>query len=340
MKSLMTKIVCCVFVFNSNTLIVIVIAHSFQHETQLRVHFEPPPSFYTQELRIFVHKILVRDPRQRLLLGQILSAPIVRKRLGQWVSGAAGAPAAYSEQMLRHKLLPGYVKMSSEGDVNQEEVALKRDDNPNEVSKRIDTTIETERQSNREAIRREFGDFKNPTPRTSLPRVLPSQQSMLPPTHGVQRKLHADPFMAQNEALRRNMHFKPPNSHQMRNQSDGVSDSLRQRELMKERELQGMIGHNVNHHNVNIRNPHLVRVPRVQHHISSGLSAPPSPAPPKIIPSQPLAKINTRLPPALPHPTQFTRPEKIAYKPQPHSYGNLPTPSAMQKRSLAPVNMR
>eukprot|EP01063_Lacrimia_lanifica_P026141 TRINITY_DN3471_c0_g1_i1.p1 TRINITY_DN3471_c0_g1~~TRINITY_DN3471_c0_g1_i1.p1 ORF type:complete len:589 (+),score=214.98 TRINITY_DN3471_c0_g1_i1:212-1978(+) len=268
----------------------------------IRVNYDPPPSYYSHELRDIVQKVLVKDPRNRLSLAAILGLPIVRKRLGQWVNGQAGVPHVYLEQMLKHKLLPAYARIgeapSLPSDVNTQA------ERPNTESRlleenyrrQLEAEIEQEKQSRRDNIKREFADVKL-GPRGGGGNGANSQLTQLanaPPipsaphrdagnaNANVQQHQHAnplrgnaretkDPFVAQNEALRRNLAPSPfiPSPTSKRQEPDSVRqsdvpDSLRARELMKERELQGMMGQRELQGMMGqIRNhPHLIRIPK------------------------------------------------------------------------------
>lgn len=71
----------------------------------LKVQYEPPPTLYSNELRSIVSKILVKDPMQRIRLGEVLELPIVSRRIRQWIDGGV-LPGKYVTALLRSKALP------------------------------------------------------------------------------------------------------------------------------------------------------------------------------------------------------------------------------------------
>ena len=50
----------------------------------------------------------MKDVRQRICLDKVLHLPLVRHRIGQWVSGMAGVPQPYLDRMLQNRLFPSY----------------------------------------------------------------------------------------------------------------------------------------------------------------------------------------------------------------------------------------
>eukprot|EP00755_Sulcionema_specki_P019960 Sspe_Gene.70770::Locus_41812_Transcript_1_1_Confidence_1.000_Length_1695::g.70770::m.70770/K08857/NEK1_4_5; NIMA (never in mitosis gene a)-related kinase 1/4/5 len=199
----------------------------------IRVQYDPPPSFYSSELRAIVAKVLVKDPRHRMQLGEILSSGIIRKRIAQWVEGVESVPKAYVDQMLKHKLLPGFQRAESESGLP----SVPLEDSPEEVHKRVQAQQEQDQrvqQQKREEIRREFKDVKMGK-QDDLPGLPPARR----------RSSHDHNFPAQYDALRRNEGYarhggdhhgaRPPN-HPV-----SYEDAQRAREMQKERELMGMM---------------------------------------------------------------------------------------------------
>lgn len=74
----------------------------------LKVQYDPPPTMYSNDLRNIVAKILVKDPLQRMRLGEILELPYVTKRVKQWLDGGV-MPAKYVASLIRNKLLPPHL---------------------------------------------------------------------------------------------------------------------------------------------------------------------------------------------------------------------------------------
>ena len=71
----------------------------------LKVQYDPLPTCYSGELRALVGKILVKDPIQRMRLGEVLEHTIVVRRMREWVESGV-MPAKYLQSLSRVKQLP------------------------------------------------------------------------------------------------------------------------------------------------------------------------------------------------------------------------------------------
>eukprot|EP00667_Euglena_gracilis_P006781 EG_transcript_6852 len=68
----------------------------------LRAIFDPPPPYYTEELRAVVPMLLQKDPAKRPKVAEILELPIIQRRLRALVDGSARStlPASYFDILI------------------------------------------------------------------------------------------------------------------------------------------------------------------------------------------------------------------------------------------------
>jgi serine/threonine protein kinase len=71
----------------------------------LKVQYDPLPTCYSGELRGIVAKILVKDPLQRMRLGELLEQTVVVRRMREWFDGGT-MPTKYLQSLARVKMLP------------------------------------------------------------------------------------------------------------------------------------------------------------------------------------------------------------------------------------------
>lgn len=199
----------------------------------LRVQYDPPPSFYSQELRDVVSRTLVKDPRQRISLQDILSTPLVGRRISQWVCGGSGIAQGYLHTMLQHRLLPGYTNLPDSALPSglPTPTPSGRGDGPVRTSfdagrdrlsqERVEQQLQHDRKENaqrRDDIRREFGGDG----RSGLPAI--GQNSRMPPL-----RRESDERRRDVDSLYEGFSRRPSEGHGAANRwEDGVRHHLQQ----------------------------------------------------------------------------------------------------------------
>eukprot|EP01006_Ploeotia_vitrea_P007341 TRINITY_DN16755_c0_g1_i1.p1 TRINITY_DN16755_c0_g1~~TRINITY_DN16755_c0_g1_i1.p1 ORF type:complete len:604 (+),score=30.10 TRINITY_DN16755_c0_g1_i1:85-1896(+) len=88
----------------------------------LRVQYDPPPSFYSADLRSLVTKLLVKDPSKRLRVDQILQLPFIKTRIQTWATQELPTiPPAYLQLLRQNGLLKGGPSADDDSDSEYEE---------------------------------------------------------------------------------------------------------------------------------------------------------------------------------------------------------------------------
>eukprot|EP01065_Artemidia_motanka_P018368 TRINITY_DN21682_c0_g1_i1.p1 TRINITY_DN21682_c0_g1~~TRINITY_DN21682_c0_g1_i1.p1 ORF type:complete len:531 (+),score=204.59 TRINITY_DN21682_c0_g1_i1:195-1787(+) len=198
----------------------------------LRVQYEAPPSFYSQELRDMVLRTLVRDPKERMSLSDMLQSPLVSRRIHQWLTGGSGVAQQYVQSMVQHRLLPGFAQPSEAGQSRPQLEELPH------LNRRGSEDVLRER-PRREDHRSGVSEYR--------PQVHQSPSAARMPRQAHRRESDLYDGFGRRESgqlLRGLDHWRHAGAaHDHRRQSDGEQkyDQQRQRELQKERELLGIV---------------------------------------------------------------------------------------------------
>eukprot|EP00756_Hemistasia_phaeocysticola_P037433 Hpha_TRINITY_DN16696_c1_g1::TRINITY_DN16696_c1_g1_i1::g.179550::m.179550/K08857/NEK1_4_5; NIMA (never in mitosis gene a)-related kinase 1/4/5 len=225
----------------------------------IRVQYDLPPSFYTQDMRDVVIRTLVRDPRHRMSLQDMISSPVVQRRTSQWVCGNSGVSQSYVQTMLQHRLLPGYTHVQAPGRQHSDGVpeSARQEGSHLPILDRHTSDLrsgmgedlhrgeERERHRHREEVRREYAELRR---EPSVPSMQPRRER----EHQVESLYEG--FGRKNSDPRAGDYRHAPPE---RRQSDDYRfDAQRQRELQKERELQGIVADR----GAAARHPHLSKL--------------------------------------------------------------------------------